>query len=289
MSPEEARRRARLEFGSLDSVKDDCREARGLRVLDEIQRDLRHAVRLLRKTPAFTATALATLALCLGANLTIFAVVDSVLLRPLPFPDAGPAGEGVQHLPQGRRARRRLLADQLLRASRPARRVRLPGRVPRRHGDRRRARAPPSASRSCACPRSSSRLSASGPILGRAFTDEETTLSDRRRGHSHGRLLAATARRRPRRDRPHDSRGRAREESWSGSCRPTFSFLSSRARLYFPLSSSPEDRESSRRHSGSSSHMIARLRAGATSASSRSRRSTRTTPLWRPDESRRPR
>ena len=66
----------------------DCREARGLRLFDELQRDTRHAVRLLRRSPGFTFTALATLALCLGANLTIFAVVDSVLLRPLPFPDA---------------------------------------------------------------------------------------------------------------------------------------------------------------------------------------------------------
>ena len=52
-------------------------------------RQLRHAARLLRKTPGFTATALVTLAVCLGANLTIFAVVDSILLRPLPFPEAG--------------------------------------------------------------------------------------------------------------------------------------------------------------------------------------------------------
>src|SRR6202049_3395632 len=48
--------------------------------------DLRYALRQLRKTPAFTVTALATIAICLGANLAIFAVIDSVLLRPLPFP-----------------------------------------------------------------------------------------------------------------------------------------------------------------------------------------------------------
>ena len=46
-----------------------------------------YAARLLRKSPAFTATALLTLAVCFGANLTIFAVIDSVLLRPLPFPE----------------------------------------------------------------------------------------------------------------------------------------------------------------------------------------------------------
>src|ERR1700736_2910623 len=81
--PQEASRRARIEFGSLNSVQEECREARGLHPFDELLRQLRHAARLLRKTPRFTATALVTLAVCLGANLTIFAVVDSILLRPL--------------------------------------------------------------------------------------------------------------------------------------------------------------------------------------------------------------
>jgi len=88
MSPEKAARQARMEFGSLESAKGDCREERGLHLLDEFRRELSYAVRLLRKTPGFTATALLTLAVCLGANLTIFAVIDSVLLRPLPFPDS---------------------------------------------------------------------------------------------------------------------------------------------------------------------------------------------------------
>ena len=85
----EAARRARMEWGGLNSVQEDCREARGLSWPDELARQLRYAARLLRKTPGFTATALVTLAVCLGANLTIFAALDAILLRPLPFPEAG--------------------------------------------------------------------------------------------------------------------------------------------------------------------------------------------------------
>lgn len=83
----ESRRRARLEFGDMHNAKLDCRQSRGLRIADDLGRDLRYAARLLIKTPAFTATAVATLAICLGANMTIFAVVDGILLRPLPFPE----------------------------------------------------------------------------------------------------------------------------------------------------------------------------------------------------------
>src|SRR6202040_4117765 len=86
VAPEEGARRARLGFGSVGNGEGGCREAWGLRLFDELHHDLRYAVRLMRKTPGITATVLATLALCLGVNLTIGAVVDSVLLRPLPFP-----------------------------------------------------------------------------------------------------------------------------------------------------------------------------------------------------------
>src|SRR5713226_3881574 len=89
MSREKAARLIRMEFGSLDNVKLDCREAFGVHLFDELRRELSYAARLLRKTPGFTATALLTLAVCFGANLTIFAVIDSVLLRPLPFPGPG--------------------------------------------------------------------------------------------------------------------------------------------------------------------------------------------------------
>ena len=71
VSPEEAARLARMELGSPTNIKADCREAFGLHLFDEFRRELSYAARLLRKTPGFTATALLTLAVCLGANLTI--------------------------------------------------------------------------------------------------------------------------------------------------------------------------------------------------------------------------
>lgn len=83
----EARRRARAEFGSVQAFKEECRDARGLYWPDEFVRNVRYAVRGLRKAPGFAIAAIATLALCIGANTAIFSMVDAVLLRPLPFPE----------------------------------------------------------------------------------------------------------------------------------------------------------------------------------------------------------
>lgn len=260
LRPQEAARRARIEFGVLNSVQEECREARGLSVFDTLSRQLRHAVRALRKTPKFTATALLTLAICLGANLTIFAVVDCILLRPLPFPQ-------------------------------PDRLVTIFNTYPKAGVDRdgssvtnyyeRRGRIPAFAhlamyryetavvGESGATGREDiARVTPDffeclGARLarGRSFTEEETTPEV-----NNAVILTEGY------WREHGYPPLGKQIRVNGVARvivgilpPDFRFLSSRARLFLPLSSTPDERSPQQRHSGGNTRqLIARLKPGAT-------------------------
>ena len=83
----EAVRRARLEFGGLDHVKEEYRDSLGVRAITNLRRDVVLAARTLRRQPGFSATAILTLALGIGATTAVFSVVYGVLLKPLPFRD----------------------------------------------------------------------------------------------------------------------------------------------------------------------------------------------------------
>jgi predicted permease len=269
MSQAEAARMIKAELGSSINIKADCREAFGVHFFDEFRRQLSYAARLLRKTPAFTATALLTLAVCFGANLTIFAVIDSVLLRPLPFPQSD-----------------RLM---MIFNTYPKAGVDRDGSSVTNYYERR-GRIPAFASLSIYAygteivgePGSTERLQTMrvspdffstlglGPKIGRTFTDEETTsqtddvaiLSDafwRQRFNADPSVLGKQI------------RVNSVPRTVVGVLPPSFRFLSSDARVFLPLASRPEDRAPSQRHSGGNViQMIARLQLDATLAQAQS-------------------
>ncbi len=265
VAPREAERRARMEFGSMNSAQEDCREARGLRPFEEFARQLRQAARLLGKTPRFTATALLTLAVCIGANLTIFAVVDSILLRSLPFPAADRLVTIYNTYPKAGVDR-----DGSSIANYYERR----GVIPAFSSVAIYSNSTAVVGETGATAREQiARISpdffttlGAGPVMGRGFTDAETSFQTDKvviltdaywRQHFAG-----------------DPQVIGRELRVIGTyyrivgvLPPGFRFLSSQAALYFPFSSGMEDRSSKERHSGGNSkHMIARLRPGATLA-----------------------
>jgi predicted permease len=263
LSPSEARRRARMELGALDTVKDDCREERGLSPFDELSRNLRASARRLRRTPGFTFAAVATLGLCLGSNLAIFAVIDGVMLRPLPFPEpgrlvrifntyplAGVMDDGCS-LPNYYERRGQLPAFTSLAAYR---------------GDTAVVTGPRGAEREDVLRVSPEFFETlgRGPILGRVFTDADTTYATDRV------VILSDAFWRRRLEADPNVIGKRLlvddlEMTVVGLLPPDFSYLSSTARLFFPLSSSPGERAISRRHSGGGARqMIARLAPSAT-------------------------
>jgi macrolide transport system ATP-binding/permease protein len=103
ISEPEARRLTQLEFGGIEQIKEFCRESRGTMFLELFLQDIRYGLRQLRKAPAFTLTTVSTLALGIGATTAIFAFVNAILIKPLPYKDPNRLAHLYEAIPLGPR------------------------------------------------------------------------------------------------------------------------------------------------------------------------------------------
>jgi predicted permease len=257
-------RRKHRDAESLAQRQEQRRDSRRFVGVEQVVRDFRYAARALRKNPGFTATAVATIALCLGANLTLFALIDSVLLRPLPFPNAARLVTIFNTYPKAgverdgasltnyyeRRGHIAAFSDLAL--------FRAESATVGESG----------ATERWGIARVSPEFFATLGValqLGRPFRDEETTfqsqkvaiLTDacwRERFNADPGVIGRTV--------------RVNEVSREivGVLPPGFRFLSSPAQLFLPLASDPPSRVPAARHSGNAIEMIACLRPGVTLA-----------------------
>ncbi|MCA1658350.1 MAG: ABC transporter permease, partial [Verrucomicrobiaceae bacterium] len=226
--------------------------------------NLRYAFRQLRKAPAFTFTALATIAICLGANLAIFAVINSILVRPLPFPQSGRLVTIFNTYPKAG-----VENDGSSITNYYERRGNIPAFESLSiYMERAETVGDPGSTHQEDVLRISPDFFATlgvRPALGRSFTEEEwiqqknvVILTDafwRERFNSDPNVLGRETR----------INGIPREIV--GVLPPGFRFLSSEARLFVSMKSSEEQRSAKARHSGGGAiHMIARLKPGATLA-----------------------
>lgn len=97
MNPVEARRRAMLEFGGREQVKQELRDIQASAILESVSFNLSAAIRFIRRSPSFAAAVILTLALGIGANSAVFSAIDAVVLRPLPFPSGNQLVALYQH------------------------------------------------------------------------------------------------------------------------------------------------------------------------------------------------
>src|SRR5207248_3077507 len=108
LTPEEARRRAVLEFGGREQVKEELRDVHRVSIIESTLANLKSAFRFIRKSPSFSTTVIVTLALGIGANSAVFSAIDAILLRPLPFPNGDQLMELRQYNPKTSSPRTRL-------------------------------------------------------------------------------------------------------------------------------------------------------------------------------------